>query len=166
MKESERQLYLFAIENIASELLSSSPKAMFRDPFGLIVVLLWSLEAEADFHRIETAVRTNLKIAVDVHLAEGGGCGGVTDLPAVYRSGKAAVMKETPVSPLVRRAKQYMLEHFSDRRLTLEKMAGALQTSPVYLSRVIKQELGASFNSYLTQIRIRRAAQPAERDGA
>ncbi|WP_246061486.1 response regulator transcription factor [Paenibacillus oralis] len=159
MKESERQLYLFAIENIASELLSSSPKAMFRDPFGLIVVLLWSLEAEADFHRIETAVRTNLKIAVDVHLAEGGGCGGVTDLPAVYRSGKAAVMKETPVSPLVRRAKQYMLEHFSDRRLTLEKMAGALQTSSVYLSRVIKQELGASFNSYLTQIRIRRAAQ-------
>lgn len=83
----------------------------------------------------------------------------MTDLPAVYRSGKAAVMKENAVSPLVRRAKQYMLEHFADRRLTLEAMAGALQTSPVYLSRVIKQELGASFNSYLTQIRIRRAAQ-------
>lgn len=157
LKEDERQLYLFAVENIASELLSPYTKVIFRDLFGFIIILLWSYEAEAKFHQISSAVRTYLKIAVDVHLAEGEE--DVMHLPAVYRKCKSAVLKETAVSPLVRRAKQYMLEHFVESGLTLEAMAQDLQTSPVYLSRMIKQELGVSFNSYLTQIRVRRAAQ-------
>ncbi|WP_055107291.1 response regulator [Paenibacillus ihumii] len=157
MKESERQLYLFAIENIAAELLASYPKVIFRDPFGVIVVLLWSFSADADFHQIESSVRTYLKVAVDVHLIEGEG--DVTAMPSAYRRCKSAVLKETAVSPLVRRAKQYMLEHYGDCTLTLESMAQQLQSSPVYLSRMIKQELDTSFNSYLTQIRIRRASQ-------
>lgn len=157
MKESERQLYLFAIENIAGELLASYPKVIFRDPFGVIVVLLWSFSADADFHQIESSVRTYLKVAVDIHLTEGED--DITSMPAVYRKCKSAVLKETAISPLVRRAKQYMLEHFGDCTLTLESMAQQLQSSPVYLSRMIKQELDTSFNSYLTQIRIRRASQ-------
>ncbi|AZK46725.1 response regulator [Paenibacillus lentus] len=157
MKESERQLYLFAIENIAAELLSSYPKVIFRDPFGVIVVLLWSFSADGDFHQIESSVRTYLKVPVDIHLAEGEN--GLTSMPAVYRKCKSTVLKETAISPLVRRAKQYMLEHYGDCTLTLESMAQQLQTSPVYLSRMIKQELDASFNGYLTQIRIRRASQ-------
>ncbi|MFD1175509.1 response regulator [Paenibacillus puldeungensis] len=157
LKEDERQLYLFAVENIASELLSPYTKVIFRDLFGFIIVLLWNYEAEAKFHQISSSVRTYLKIAVDIHLAEGNG--DMMHLPAVYRKCKSAVLKETAVSPLVRRAKQYMLEHFGESGLTLEAMAQDLQTSPVYLSRMIKQELGVSFNSYLTQIRIRRAAQ-------
>ncbi|WP_068783023.1 response regulator [Paenibacillus phocaensis] len=157
LKEDERQLYGYAVENIAAEVLAPYPKAIFRDPFGLIVILLWSLEAEADFHRIDTLVRTHLKIAAEVHLTEG--TGDVLGLPAVYRKAKSAVMKENAVSPLVRRAKQYMLEHFGDSGLTLEAMAQELQSSPAYLSRMIKQELGTTFNSYLTQLRIRRATR-------
>jgi two-component system response regulator YesN len=137
--------------------LAPYPKTIFRDPFGLIVVLLWGVEAEADFHRIETLVRTHLKIAAEVYLAEG--AGDVLELPSVYRKAKSAVNKESAVSPLVRRAKQYMLEHFGDSGLTLEAMALALQSSPAYLSRMIKQELGTTFNSYLTQLRIRRASR-------
>lgn len=156
-KEDERQLYGFAVENIAAEVLAPYPKTIFRDPFGLIVVLLWDVEAEADFHRIETLVRTHLKIAAEVYLAEG--AGDVLELPSIYRKAKSAVNKESAVSPLVRRAKQYMLEHFGDSGLTLEAMAQALQTSPAYLSRMIKQELGTTFNSYLTQLRIRRASR-------
>lgn len=52
-----------------------------------------------------------------------------------------------------------MQEHYNEYGLTLEAMAGQLQASPVYLSRLFKQELGESFGTYLTQIRIRRAAQ-------
>ncbi|MEF2966430.1 response regulator [Paenibacillus sp. M1] len=158
-KESERQLYLFAIENIAAELLAPFPKIIFRDPFSFIVVLLWShsREAESGFHRIGPMVRSCLKMAVDLELLEGGS--DLAGIPAVYRQCKSAVLKETPVSPLVRRAKEYMLEHYSDCGLTLESIARELQTSPVYLSRMIKQELGISFNGYLTQIRIRKAVQ-------
>lgn len=157
LKEDERQLYWFAVENIANEWLAPYPKVMFRDPFGLLVILLWDLQAEKDFHRIEASVRTHLKIAAEVHLAEG--TRSVLELPSVYRASKAVVMKEVVISPLVRRAKQYMLEHYADSQLTLEGMALDLQASPAYLSRMIKQELGTTFGSYLTQIRLRRASR-------
>ncbi|MDQ0193190.1 response regulator [Paenibacillus wynnii] len=157
MKENERQLFLFAIENITMELLNEYPKAIFRDTTGLIVVLLWENNAEAVLARVEQEVRLHLKIAVEVgiELVEGD----ITELSAAYRKCRVTLSKEVPLSPLVRRAKQYMLEHYSEYGLTLDSMAGMLQASPVYLSRLFKQELGTSFGAYLTQIRIRKAAQ-------
>ncbi|MCL6603584.1 MAG: response regulator [Paenibacillus sp.] len=156
MKENERQLFMFAIENIATELLSEYPKAIFRDSSGLIVVLLWE-NAEAVLARVEQEVRLNLKIAVEVGIEPVEG--EITQLAAAYRKCRVTLSKEVPLSPLVRRAKQYMLEHYSEYGLTLDSMAGMLQASPVYLSRLFKQELGTSFGAYLTQIRIRKAAQ-------
>lgn len=157
MNEGERQLYLFALENITEELLKDHSKVMFRDPFSFIVVLIWSDAAESTFYQIEAAARTYLKIAVDVHLEANHNQ--LISVPSVYRQCKAAVLKEATISPLVRRAKHYMLEHYANCELSLETMAQALQSSPVYLSRLMKQELNISFNSYLTQIRIRRATQ-------
>lgn len=156
MKENERQLFMFAIENIATELLNEYPKAIFRDSSGLIVVLLWE-NAEAILARVEQEVRLNLKIAVEVGIEPVEG--EITELAAAYRKCRVTLSKEVPLSPLVRRAKQYMLEHYSEYGLTLDSMAGMLQASPVYLSRLFKQELGTSFGAYLTQIRIRKAAQ-------
>ncbi|MCV4566526.1 AraC family transcriptional regulator, partial [Escherichia coli] len=49
--------------------------------------------------------------------------------------------------------------HFSDPKLTLESVAQSLNVSPVYLSRIIKQELGVSFVNLLTEIRIKKAIQ-------
>ena len=157
MKENERQLFMFAIENITMELLDEYPKAIFRDSTGLIVVLLWESSAEAILARVEQEVRVNLKIAVEIGIEPVDG--EITDLAAAYRKCRVTLSKEVPLSPLVRRAKQYMLEHYSEYELTLDSMAGMLQASPVYLSRLFKQELGTSFGTYLTQIRIRKAAQ-------
>lgn len=157
MKEKERQLFLFAIENIAAELLDPYPKVMFRDAAGLIVILLWDAACERILAGVEAAVRSHLKIAVEVgtRLIQGE----ITELAAAYRSCRVALVKEQPLSPLVRRAKQHIQEHYSECELTLEATAGLLQASPVYLSRLFKQELGQSFGTYLTQTRIRRAAQ-------
>lgn len=157
MKENERQLFLFAIENIITELLEPYIKVIFRDTAGLVVALLWDDAGEQVFAGVEGAVRSNLKIAVEVgtRLVQGE----ITELASAYRSCRVALAKEQPLSPLVRRAKQYIQEHYSEYGLTLEGMAGQLLASPVYLSRLFKQELGESFGMYLTQIRIRRAAQ-------
>jgi len=157
MKENERQLFMFAVENITMELLEKYPKAIFRDSTGLIVVLLWESNAEVMLARVEQEVRLHLKIAVEVGIEPVEG--EISELSAAYRKCRVSLSKEVPLSPLVRRAKQYMLEHFSEYGLTLESMAGMLQASPVYLSRLFKQELGTSFGTYLTQIRIRKAAQ-------
>jgi two-component system, response regulator YesN len=157
MGEKERQLFLFAIENIAAELLEKYPKVIFRDAAGLIVILLWHDEGERMLAGVEAAVRCHLKIAVEVGIQPVEG--EIEELAFSYRKCRAELAKEQPLSPLVRRAKQYILEHYSEYGLTLEAMAGSLQASPVYLSRLFKQELGESFGTYLTQIRVRKAAQ-------
>jgi two-component system response regulator YesN len=63
------------------------------------------------------------------------------------------------VSPLVRRARHYIREHYHDSQLSLEKTAQAVGASSVYLSRLLKQELGMTFVSLLTQTRISKATQ-------
>lgn len=157
MKENERQLFLFAIENITMELLNDYPHVIFRDSMGLIIILLWEGGAEAVLSRVEQEVRTNLKIAIEVGIEpveeE------ITELITTYRRCRITLSKEVPLSPIVRRAKQYVLENYGEYGLTLESMAGILQASPVYLSRLFKQELGSSFGTYLTQVRIRKAVQ-------
>lgn len=55
MMEKERQLFLFAIENIAAELLDPYPKVMFRDAAGLIVILLWDAAGERILAGVEAA---------------------------------------------------------------------------------------------------------------
>jgi two-component system response regulator YesN len=50
-------------------------------------------------------------------------------------------------------------EHFADSQLSLEGVAKAIGVSPVYLSRLFKQELGTTFVTLLTQMRISKAMQ-------
>lgn len=157
MKENDRQLFLFATENIVAEMLAGYRKVIFRDRTDLVVVCLWDAAPESVFHDLEQAVQVYLKIpvqvyseAVDTPLAEIG---------ESYRSCKANVFKETEVSPLVRRARQHIREQFGDPDFTLESCAQLLQVTPVYLSRIIKQELGTTFVGLVTGTRIKKAIQ-------
>lgn len=157
MRENDRQLFLFAIENIAAELLQPYTKVIFRDRTDLIVVLLWERVPDAVFHDMEQAIQVYLKIPVHVY-AEEADCplAGIGD---AYRQCRSSVYKETEVSPLVRRCRQMIREQYADPDLTLESCAQLLQVSPVYLSRIVKQELGATFVSLVTGTRMRKAVQ-------
>lgn len=157
LKENDRQLFLFAIENIVSELLDAYPKAVFRDHTDLIVICLWEQVPESVLHDMESAIQVYLKIPVYVHADVIDGR--LTDIAEAYLKCKSAVYKETEISPLARRARQYIREHYTDPELTLEETAQALQVSPVYLSRILKQELGTSFVGLVTSTRMKRAVQ-------
>lgn len=63
------------------------------------------------------------------------------------------------LSPIVSATKDYIASHYSDSTLDLTKVAGALSVHPVYLSRLMKQELGMPFARYLTHVRIGRAVE-------
>ncbi|KWX85520.1 AraC family transcriptional regulator [Paenibacillus riograndensis] len=157
LQEKERQLFLFAIENMVTELLQDYPKVIFRDAAGLIIILLWDAAGETVLAGVEAVVRSHRNIAVEVGTwaVECDAAG----LAAAYRQCRVNLSREQPLSPLVRRARQYVLEHYGEYGLTLESIAGHLQASPVYLSRLFKQELGEPFGTYLTQTRLRKAAQ-------
>lgn len=157
IKENDRQLFLFATENIVSELIAPRRSLMFRDSAGLIVSPLWDLAADDLPAEIEQNVRQFLKITVHAHMEpfrEGLG-----SFPEVYKRCRKAVFQDAQLSPLVRRARQYIQDFYSDPELTLESFARKLQVSPVYLSRVLKKELGDSFVALLTHMRIRKAIQ-------
>lgn len=156
--ERDRQLMLFAIENICSEVLAPRVHVLFRDSVGFICAIVWGEADERLFAEIEANVSRYLKLHVVTQCVEVG-TGGLAEVGAAYRKARAGVYKETAISPLVRRARQYLRDHYGDSQLSLESVAGAIGVSPVYLSRLIKQETGTTFVTMLTQIRLSRAMQ-------
>ncbi len=79
-------------------------------------------------------------------------------LSLVYETARQLLDGQLSLSPLVRRARSFMQEHYADPQLTLESLADHLQVSPTYLSRTMKKELGQSFIHLLVHLRIRQAA--------
>jgi Response regulator containing CheY-like receiver domain and AraC-type DNA-binding domain len=155
--ERDRQLMLFAIENIAEELIAPSPHVLFRDAFGFICAIVWESSDTALFASVEQAVVRYLKLHVVAQAVPVEG--GFQGVESAYRKARGGVYKETSISPVVRRARQYLRDHYDDPQLSLERVAKAVGVSSVYLSRLFKQELGTTFVALLTQIRISKAIQ-------
>ncbi|QMV43158.1 response regulator transcription factor [Cohnella cholangitidis] len=155
--ERDRQLMLFAIENIAEEIISPYAQVLFRDPLGFICVIVWNTTDASLFAAIEQAVTQYLKLQI---VAQGEPVEqGFDGVAAAYRKAKSGVYKEASISPLVRRARQYLRDHYADKELSLEGTANAIGVSSVYLSRLFKQELGITFVTLVTQLRISKSVQ-------
>lgn len=58
------------------------------------------------------------------------------------------------VSCIIRTAKQYIDEHYS-QKISLEDVAGHAYISPNYLSSLFKKEMGINFIEYVTEVRLR-----------
>lgn len=155
--ERERQLMLFAIENIAEEILSGNTLVVFRDPLGFIGLIVWETADIALFARIEQSVNYYLKLQVIAHAETVEN--GMDGVSSAFLKARSGVYKEASISPLVRRARQHLRNHFDDPLLSLEGTARTIGVSSVYLSRLFKQELETTFIALLTQIRIAKAAQ-------
>ncbi|WP_219838194.1 response regulator [Paenibacillus sp. R14(2021)] len=151
--EKDRQLLLFAIENIAEELLRGFPLVHFRDEVGLIVLFIWGDAREAVLKEIEISVARYLRITIAASYDSETGEG----IASRYAEAKACVNRETRLTPFVRRTKEVIAERYADQSLSLEGVAGEMNVSAVYLSRLFKQEMGAAFIRYLTQTRMKEA---------
>jgi len=156
-KESDRQLYMFAIENMISEWLENTRYVIFRESGGLIAIIAWGVLDERLFAKITSSIVDYLKLSVTFSCKPLSG--NFADVPTLYREAKHDVYRDTRLSPIVRRAKLYVTQRYHERGLTLELVADALQVNPVYLSRTLKQELGLSFSQLLTDIRMKKAVE-------
>jgi AraC-like DNA-binding protein len=54
----------------------------------------------------------------------------------------------------IQRAKRYISQHFS-KKITIKKLAGLYNLSPVYFGALFKQETGLTVNQYLTRTRLK-----------
>lgn len=62
------------------------------------------------------------------------------------------------IHPLIRKALEYMEQHYSDR-ISQKEIAGILNISPEYLSYLFKKEIGENFAKFLQNYRIEVARQ-------
>ncbi|UOE92713.1 response regulator [Alkalihalobacillus sp. LMS39] len=156
LTEKEREETLYAAENIIRKQLFEYTHVVFRQEQDLIVTVLWEEVAEQILLNIESMIQINVKIVTNQHfenLSED------NSMITAYKRCKEFVCSKVEVSYIVRRAKQYISEHYSDSNLSLESVADSLRVSSVYLSRMIKQELGISFIRLLTKLRIKKAVE-------
>jgi len=80
-------------------------------------------------------------------------------LPAVYDQLIALVFDSNQTSRFVADAQNYIAKAYANPDLTLVEVADVSGITPTYLSRLMKQELGLSFNKYLTKTRINHAVK-------
>jgi two-component system response regulator YesN len=155
INENDREIFIFAVKNIILEIVNDKKTLIFTDSNGLFFIILWGEVQEDLFSKIEKAIQEYLKAAATVYSERV--TGGLMDIPSFYKNCKSKVYEESIISPIVKRARNYIREQYTNPDLTLDSLAQSLQVSPVYLSRTIKQELGTSFVSLITKMRIKKA---------
>lgn len=60
---------------------------------------------------------------------------------------------------IAEKAHLYIENHYSDRELSLNEIAGAINVSPNYLCSLFKKEYGLGIHEYITELRIQEAKQ-------
>ncbi|MCC3356790.1 response regulator transcription factor [Bacillus sp. REN16] len=156
MQENDRQIYLFAIENIVKEMIKSNKIIVFWDRSHLLNICLWEPINQEQMTEIRDVVQHYFSITIYYHMEDIKELE-FTHLYKVYDRCKREVDKQIKISPIVKDALSYIRQHYQDSSLTLEKVAEELHITTVYLSRIMKHELGISYVGLLTQMRINKA---------
>lgn len=73
-------------------------------------------------------------------------------------SGKLYRERVGTTQTLIEKAKKYIGENYANSALSLEMVCGHLHISTAYFSTIFKKEVGESYISYLTSIRMEKAA--------
>ncbi|WP_026287276.1 response regulator [Gracilibacillus lacisalsi] len=151
--EQERKQQLKAIEELLEEDMSMYGHAIFLEDTHWISILIWE-QTPADlvlhleeFIKKELAQHVYAK-QIDVEFS---------NIPSKYAEVKQELNTYMQLSPLVKQSIQYIRKHYRDSHLTLESIAESLHVSTVYLSKMIKQDLGVSYVKLVTQMRLQAA---------
>ncbi|WP_319005500.1 response regulator [Metabacillus litoralis] len=155
LSDKDKKILLFSIENITSEVFDHCSKVSFRDETDLIIVLLWDSISENLYNIVKMKIKEYLKISINIYIENIEN--DIGSIAEGYENCKKKLVSETTISPIVRRARHYIEKNFTDSDITIERVADNLQVSPVYLGRIIKQDLGTSFVSLVTNLRIKEA---------
>lgn len=159
-KDWDRNLLLFAIQNIIEELIADlKPNIVFKDNRDNIIAIAAINQISGWIelkNKIETTIQKYLdnNIKVYQNFIEN-----IEDIPNVYNSLIEEMSEESNYTPMVQKAKQYIENNYYKEEISLEEVSNEIKVSPAYLSRILKQETGTSFIDYLTQVRVKMAIQ-------
>lgn len=151
-------LISFSLKNIIKDYLKAySCAEIFEDPFGHMIILLPKVEGE-ELMRLNREIKEYTErflgkviICMEKMMMT------QLELPDYYKMLKEEIASHHSLSPMVILAKDYIDHHYFEPSISLNEVAEMVQVSPTYLSKRIKTELGASFITYLTKVRIKKA---------
>lgn len=75
----------------------------------------------------------------------------------LYQELRVELNKLTNISPLAKKTLEYIRGNYTDKNLSLNEIAQQLHVTSVYLSRIIKKELGFSYVQIITSLRVKAA---------
>ncbi|WP_245780788.1 response regulator [Gracilibacillus orientalis] len=151
--EQERKQQLEAIQQLLKKEMKKYVHAIFLEDTHWISILIWE-QAPADLAlNLEEFIEEELAQHIYVKQVEVEFSG----ITSKYSEAKQELNQYLQFSPLVKQSIQYIRKNYRDSHLTLESVAASLHVSTVYLSKMIKQDLGVSYVKLLTQMRLQTA---------
>jgi len=161
LKEGDRKVLVAAMRNIADECLQESrPNIIFGDDADNLIAIT-AISNQIEWHslgvRLQQVIEQQLNQVVVVSQQP------IVDLmtcvPAAYHELLMEVKRKTSYTPAVFLCQKHIETYYYKEELSLKDLAEAIQISPTYLSRLLKQEIGVSFIDYLTHVRVQKAIQ-------
>jgi two-component system response regulator YesN len=153
-------LIYYASENVGRELFEAfAPLCTYRNR-GDDLVIISSCEPMEGWAARAGGLRKALEsfLPADVSVAQGSG-DDYRQLPAVYERVLSDIVRQKEYSPILQQTMSYIEASFMDPQLSLSDLAAKAHVSVQHLSRLFRQETGATFMDHLTAIRIRNAVR-------
>lgn len=154
------ELYLrYEVEGALGAKFIAGPRShLFSDGRGNVVWLydrcdagnLWLKE------RLPAILSQELRSPLRIEHAE---VPAFESLPDTYDALISLMFRSSQMSHFVADALNYIATAYAKPDLNLVEVAGVIGITPTYLSRLMKQEIGLSFNKYLTKTRINHAVK-------
>lgn len=155
----EKDLMLFCINNIMMELCSDQKNCVVLNDDNDNVICIYTSDADTNNPLLEDMIRKTIRkylkcdvftVAEKVEMVE-------LDMLAAYKKIQEKIKNERALTPVVAFAKYMIDSQYDDKNLSLDHLSEKLDISPQYLSKLIRKELGLTYKSYLTQVRIEKA---------
>lgn len=161
LKDWDRDLLLFSIQNIFREILEQwQPYIMFHDDVDNLVVIT-PIENLSEWYELSRSlqqlVEENLQQVVII--AQRPVTDVVTGVAAAYQESISELNRKASYTPIVLLSQKHIETYYYKEDLSLQELADHIQISPTYLSRLLKNEIGVSFIEYLIQVRVEKAIQ-------
>lgn len=157
----EPDLLLFCTQNIIQELLQDwTPNVVFQDQ-NKNLVLITPVHQHAQWIELSAKFEAIIEeyLGIGILVVQRTLKDGLASLPSVYSSLSEDLKKKNSYTPIVLLAKRYIDKYYYKPDLSLTEVSNYVQSSPTYLSRLLKRELGCSFVDYLAKVRIKKSIQ-------
>ncbi len=157
--EKDRRLALLSVRGVVEEVLGNlRPFSVFLDENDNVTAIADPGTGSAWVDAVAwIESRVTQSLAHGIIVAEKRVSNGADGVPDAYEELTAEIAQKSNYRSFVVLAQGYIDSHFREQDLTLEEVASAVEISPGYLSRLLKQETGFSFVDYLTRVRVTKA---------